>query len=168
VLVRRIVGLPDDEGAPPHIDRLAHYRARVDACASDGSTLDVTPEDKRISPEKNVPLRLGIPSMTVVVQPGAIVWISWDAGDPKKPHCLPCWETAMVTKVIITDMTGGSVEISNGIIKLNGGTKPVARIGDKTAGHLHVESGNAGPYPIVGSTQNAVDSIAEGNTTVLA
>jgi hypothetical protein len=167
-LVRRIVGLSDVEGAPPVIDRLAHYRARVDACAVDGATLDVTPEDKRISPEKNVPLRLGIPSMTIVVQPGAIVWLGFDGGDPRKPHCLPCWETAMVTKVIITDMAGGSIEISNGIIKLNNGTKPVSRVGDHTAGHVHVESGNAGPYPIVGSTIIAVDQMAEGNTTVLA
>lgn len=100
-LIREIVGLPTDEGKPPQLDRLAHYRARVDACAADGSTLDVTPEDKRISPEKNVPLRVGVPGSYAVVASGAIVWLGWDGGDPKKPHCLPAWESATVTKLVM-------------------------------------------------------------------
>jgi hypothetical protein len=118
VLVRRIVGLPDDEGQPPHVDRLAHYRARVDTCASDGSTLDVTPEDKRISAEKNVPLRVGVPGSTAVIQPGAIVWLGWDAGNPAKPHCLPCYESANVTKLVFTDVAGDSIELSNGTVTI--------------------------------------------------
>lgn len=100
-LVRRIVGLPDDEGKPPQIDRLAHYRARVDLCAADGSTLDITPEDPRISPEKNVRLLVGVPGQTAIIQPGAIVWLGWDAGNPARPHCLPCFESASVIKLVL-------------------------------------------------------------------
>lgn len=91
-LIRKVLGLPEDDGAPPDLVRLGLYRARVDACASDGSTLDVTPEDKRISPEKNVPVRVGIPGAVAVVQAGAIVLLGWERGDPGRPYCVPSWE----------------------------------------------------------------------------
>lgn len=101
-LIRRIVGLPEDEGTPPDLMRLGLYRARVDACASDGSTMDVTPEDKRISPEKSVPVRVGVPGSYAVVQTGATVLLGWERGDPARPYCVPSWESgATVTKLVI-------------------------------------------------------------------
>lgn len=101
-MIREIVGLPADPGSPPDIMRLGLYRSRVDVCQSDGSACDVTPDDKRISPEKNVPVRVGIPGAVAVVAPGAIVLLGWTGGDPSKPYCVPSWESgATVTKVII-------------------------------------------------------------------
>jgi len=156
-LVREIVGLPFDEGKPPIIDLLALYRARVDVCASDGSTVDVTPEDTRLSPRKNVMVRVGIPGAVAVVQAGAIVLLGWERGDPKRPYAVPSWEAgATVTTLKLNATT----------IILNSGTNHVARVGDATSGHVHVESGMAGPYPVSGSTASATDTIAENGGTV--
>ena len=99
-LVRKIVGMPADEGQPPQIDRLANYRARVDVCTADGSKVDVTPEDTRIPAKKNVPLRTPA-GYVAVLQPGAIVWVGWDRGDPAKMHALPVFESATCAKIQI-------------------------------------------------------------------
>lgn len=90
--IRAAVGLPDDPGSPPDLMRLGLYRARVDKCASDGSTLDVTPEDKRISPEKNVKFCVPIAGAVIVMQTGAIVHLGWEGGDPGKPYCAPMFD----------------------------------------------------------------------------
>lgn len=80
--------------------RLGLYPANVDSCASDGSTCDVTPADKRISAEKNVKVRVGIPSTVAVVSPGATVLLGWERGDPGSPYCMPGWGIgATVTKL---------------------------------------------------------------------
>ncbi len=98
--VRACVGLPDDPGKPPLIDRLAFYRAQVVSASSDGKTLDVKPEDTRISAHQQVPIRVGIPGATAVVTPGAVVMLGWDGGNPKLPYCVPHWESgATVTKL---------------------------------------------------------------------
>jgi hypothetical protein len=100
--IRVLLGLPADPGQPPDLMRLGLYRARVDVCANDGSTVDLTPDDKRISPEKNVPVRVGVPGLVAVVSPGAIVLLGWDGGDPSKAYCVPSWEAgATVTKLIV-------------------------------------------------------------------
>lgn len=99
---RAAVGLPADPGEPPDLMRLGMYRARVDSAAADGSTLDVTPDDKRIAPEKGAPLRVGIPGAVAIVQPGAIVMLGWERGDSSKPYCEPSWESgATVLKLQI-------------------------------------------------------------------
>lgn len=104
--VRGALGLPADPGAPPDLMRLGLYRARVDAVAADGSTLDVTPEDKRISAEKGVPVRVGIPGAVAVVQAGAVVLLGWERGDPGRPYCVPSWESgATVTKLVLKAST---------------------------------------------------------------
>lgn len=120
-LVRKVLGMPEDEGEPPQIDRLAHYRARVDVCAADGSTVDVTPEDTRIAPKKNVPLRVGIPGSYAVVQSGAIVWVGWDRGDPAKMHAVPTWESATVTKLVLkaTTVYLGDESGTDALVKLS-------------------------------------------------
>lgn len=101
-VVRKIVGLPADPTQPPDLMRLGLYPARVDNCASDGSTCDVTPTDKRISAEKNVTVRVGIPGAVAVVSPGAIVLLGWERGDPGAPFCIPAWSLgATITKLEI-------------------------------------------------------------------
>ena len=101
-VVRAIVGLPVDPGEPPDLMRLGLYRARVDTCANDGSTVDVTPEDKRISPEKGVNVRVGVPGSYAAIGPGAVVHLGWVGGDPAKPYCAPIWDIgASVTKFVI-------------------------------------------------------------------
>lgn len=100
-VVRAIVGMPDDEGQPPLYDRMAFYRAKVAACANDGSTCDLQPEDSRFPSMKNVPVRVGVPGLQAVVQPGAVVLLGWERGDPARPYCEPSWESgAGVTQLI--------------------------------------------------------------------
>jgi hypothetical protein len=101
-VVRVLLGLPADPGEPPDLMRLGLYRATVQACASDGSTCDVQTEDTRISGEKNVKVRVGVPGLSAVVQPGAVVLLGWERGDPGRPYCVPSWEDgATVTQLII-------------------------------------------------------------------
>lgn len=100
--VRAALGMPRDPGDPPDIMRLGLYRARVDSCAQDGSAMDVTPDDKRIPPAKNVPVRVGAAGLVAVVSPGAMVLIGWERGDPERPYCVPSWESgATVQKLVV-------------------------------------------------------------------
>jgi hypothetical protein len=120
-VVRAALGLPADPGAPPDLLRLGLYRARVDAAASDGSKLDVTPEDTRISPEKNVPLRVGIPGAVHIAKQGDVVLLGWERGDPARPYCAPHWETgATISKLtlnvgsqtLVMDDNAGNVQVN--------------------------------------------------------
>jgi len=100
--VRAAVGMSNVPGEAPDLMRLGLYRATVTACASDGSTLDVTPTDARISPEKNVRFLVGIPGAVMTVQPGGVVHLGWERGDPLLPYCVPAWESgATVTKLVL-------------------------------------------------------------------
>jgi len=100
--IRVLLGLPADPGQPPDLMRLGLYRARVDVCQSDGQHCDVTPDDKRLSAEKNVPVRVGIPGAQAAVAPGAVVLLGWERGDPARPFCVPSWESgATVLQLIL-------------------------------------------------------------------
>lgn len=104
-LVRIALGLDEEPGKPPQIDQLAFYRAEVKACASDGSTVDLQPEDSRIKGHQQVPVRTGVPGLVAVVQPGAIVHLGWIGGDPSKPVAVPIWESATTTKLVLAATT---------------------------------------------------------------
>lgn len=97
--IRSLIGLPLDPGQPPDLMRLGMYRATVMACASDGSTCDVQPEDSRIAGAKSVPVRVGVPGLQAVVQQGAIVLLGWERGDPSRPYCVPHWESTTPIKL---------------------------------------------------------------------
>ena len=100
--VRAALGMPRDPGDPPDLMRLGLYRARVDSCGQDGAAMDVTPDDERIPPAKNVPVRSPLPGAVVVVQTGAYVLIGWERGDPERPYCVPSWESgAQASKIVL-------------------------------------------------------------------
>jgi hypothetical protein len=104
--VRIVLNLPPTDDGTLRIDRLALYRAEVKVASNDGKTVDVAPEDKRVEPHQGVPLRTGIPGATAVVQPGAIVLLGWEAGDPSRPYAVPSWENgATVTKLVLKAQT---------------------------------------------------------------
>jgi len=101
-VIRAALKLPVDPGEPPDLMRLGLYEARVDVCATDGSTLDVTPNDKRLPPAKGVKLKAGIPGAVATVQAGAVVLLGWERGDPGSPYCVPCWSSgATVVKLVL-------------------------------------------------------------------
>lgn len=70
--------------AVPHIDYLALYRATV--LAQSGNSVDVQPEDQRIPQMTSVPLRHGLPAVSLQVAPGSTVLIGWMNADPLKPY----------------------------------------------------------------------------------
>jgi hypothetical protein len=98
-LVRAALGLTDSP--VPSIMRLGRYRCTVTAQNADG-TVDLTPDDTRISAEKNVVVHVSPPGASWQVQPGAIAWMGWTGGDPSKPYCTPDYEAgAVVTKLVL-------------------------------------------------------------------
>jgi len=103
----------------PRIERLQLARARVDAVASDGSTVDVTPESDRLSPMQKVPLRQT--AARAIVKTGSRVLLAWEGGTSGGVVALPVWDDgATFTKVAI-DADG---------MTLNSGTKGGARVDD--------------------------------------
>lgn len=97
----------------PVLDRLALYRARVDAAASDGSTVDVTPESARLSPMQKVRMRHGPAVGSVKV--GAAVLIGWEAGDVGRVYARPDYEAGaafsnvdLVADLVNLGAAGGS------------------------------------------------------------
>lgn len=131
-LVRLALGLPSDPTSLPRVDRLAQYRAEVKTAATDGSTVDVAPEDARLPPMQGVPLRVAIPGLTVVAKAGSVVLIGWERGDPSRPYAVPSWE-----------QTGGvcsSLTFEADAINLvSSGAKAAARKGDAVnLGDCHV------------------------------
>lgn len=144
---RALLGLRDGDAVD--LWRLGLYPARVDACAADGSTVDLTPLDDRVatsmSGAQGIPLRQPIPNCKVQVQAGAICRLGWDGGDPGRPYALPTWDAGgSFTSLTITGgdvtITGGAIAISAGVgqsVKVNGGGRKVAANTDL-----------AGPYPV--------------------
>lgn len=107
--VRWALGLREPSGNTPgdpeELWRLGLYRARVDKCATDGSAVDVTPEDPRLSPMQSIPLRSPFPGAVTVVSAGAIVLVGWERGEQTRPYALPLWESGSATKVTIPATT---------------------------------------------------------------
>jgi hypothetical protein len=146
-MVRAIVGLPKDSGAPPRIDKLALYPATVKSASSDGKTLDIQPADPRLSGMQAVPLRVGVPGSIAVVQPGATVLLGWERGDPLRPYCVPAWDAgATVTKLVLAASTVYIGEES-GAEEIPLGQKLLQRIQDiesKFDSHVHTGTTTSG------------------------
>jgi hypothetical protein len=152
-VIRAALGMPTDPGSPPDLMMLGLYRATVNSAASDGSTLDVTPEDTRIPPAKNVPMRVGIPGAVVVVQAGSVVLIGWERGDPARAYCVPSWESgASVTKLVFpaTTVYLGAESGSNFVALAN---LVKARLDTIQAAHdSHEHTAPSGGGPTTGNT----------------
>lgn len=103
----------------PRLDRLALYPARVVAQSADKTRLDLQPDDVRIPPCAGVPIRHGLPGVTVTVTAGARVLLGYAGGDPAQPYAA-LWEAGSVVS-----------------ISVNGGSTRVARVGDTVASHTH-------------------------------
>jgi hypothetical protein len=89
--IRAAFGLDPKPGVPPDILHLGLYPAKVDKCAADGSTCDVTPADTRISARQNVRVLRGVPGSSAAVDADAIVLLGFAGGDPSQPYVMPLW-----------------------------------------------------------------------------
>jgi hypothetical protein len=80
---------------------LTTYSAQVIRQAADG-TLDLLVDDLRLQSQglQGVPIRHGLPGVTVEVPAGERVLLAFDGGDPAKPHAM-LWHEGQVTKVRI-------------------------------------------------------------------
>ncbi len=119
-----------------HLDYFALYPAKLVSQNEDG-TLELKPDDSRLPGVSKVPIRYGIPGVTVKVASGARVLLGFEGGDPQQPVAT-LWEKGSVTEMTIDASTD---------IKVNGGSKAVARQGDSVhAGYL---TGKADKVPVV-------------------
>jgi hypothetical protein len=92
-----------------------HYPCSVQG--QDGMTLDLLPDDEAIRGPgglQGVPIRHGLPGVSVMVKPGARVLLGFEAGDPRKPYA-SLWESD--PGVVLAVM-------------LPGDKRPIARKGD--------------------------------------
>jgi len=80
---------------------LTLYSAKVIRQAADG-TLDLLPDDLRLQSSglQGVPIRHGLPGVTVEVPAGETVLLGFDSGDPARPYAA-LWHAGQVTKVRI-------------------------------------------------------------------
>ena len=87
---------------------LGQYTATVIRQAADG-TLDLMPDDLRLQSSglQGVPIRHGLPGVTVEVPAGERVLLGFDSGDPAKPYAA-LWHEGQVTRVRI----GGSEPVA--------------------------------------------------------
>ena len=108
-----------------YVDYFAQYPARVVSQNTNG-TLELQINDVRFPGLSAVPIRYGIPGVSVKVAPGSQVAVEFAGGRASAPIAT-IWATNSVTELRVTATT----------IILNNGTQPVARVGDM-----------AGPYPI--------------------
>ena len=137
------------------IDALAWYPAKVVTQHAD-QTLDVKPDEKRLPSMSHVPLRYALPGLSVKVQGGARVLVGFEGGDLRHPIAT-LWEGE------------GLQEIA-----FDGGTQPVARVGDTVS--LSIPPGTSltgllSGQPFTGTFMAPVQltgTILTGNTKVRA
>lgn len=110
-------------------DYHALYPAKVIAQNGDG-TLELKPEDETMPGVSRVPIRVGIPGVSVTVKPSARVLMGFEAGDPQRPIAT-LWDTAAVEKIemnaAVVDMRAGKGRsiACNGDMVMVPSTKPI-------------------------------------------
>lgn len=77
----------------------AKYRSRVVSQLADGS-LEAVPDDATIPGESSVPIRTGLPGVTLKVPAGTRVQIGFEGGDPSKPVA-ELWAEGMADEVTL-------------------------------------------------------------------
>jgi hypothetical protein len=84
---------------------LGLYSAQVVRQAADG-TLDLMPADDRLRAQglQAIPIRHGLPGVTVEVPAGEFIQLGFDGGDPSKPYA-SLWHAGQATKIVFGDMT---------------------------------------------------------------
>lgn len=111
--------------ADPFLLYRCMYRAKLKAQSTDRLRVDVQPEDPLLPPMSNIPLRHGIPGLTVSVSAGAMLMVGWENGRPDRPFAA-LWGNPTTTGAAnaaadgggngaVTSITIGSAEIKLGV-----------------------------------------------------
>lgn len=132
------------------IDYLASYTCKVVSQNSDG-TLELIPDDVRLSPMSNVPIYYGIPGVVSKVNPGSRCLVAFAGGDPRGkmvtgwPASSVSEMTLQATETNLSTGIGSTINIGSidpsSAINIGGATALVARMGDQVIG-------TAGPFPL--------------------
>lgn len=113
------------------IDYLAAYPCRVVKQNADG-TLELVPDDARLSSYSKVPIRYGVPGVSATIAAGARVLLEFAGADPQKPIAT-VWESASVTQINIVTGAGATINIGGATstaINLGAALQIVARATD--------------------------------------
>ncbi len=73
--------------AAPRVDFFARYEAKVIRQSPVDDSLELVPDDERVAPISDVPIRVPAPGFRVLVAPLSKVLLGWEGGDPQRPFC---------------------------------------------------------------------------------
>jgi len=152
----------------PRLDPLALYPARVVSQGDDG-TVDVKPDAAKLGAGlAMVPIRHGLPGVTVRVKAGARVLLGFEGGDITRPFAA-LWEAGGLESLTIE--ASGKVIVKAPVVCLGDeeGAQPLARVGDLVEvalPPLAPFSGTIGGAPATGAitfTDTALGFISSGS-----
>lgn len=131
------------------VDYLALYPARVVAQDGDGGSLDVVPDDPRVTVPRGLPYRT-LAGVAITVPSGTRCHVGFEGGDPSKPY-VALWELGDVTKLVLA-----------------GGTHRAAREGDGVSASPTLAAWIASVSTATGTTPPAgnIGAIANGSNTL--
>jgi hypothetical protein len=92
--------------ALPTLDYYALYRGKV--VTQSGDKVDVIPDDSRIPDMSAIPIKLGLPGVSIQITPGAYVLIGWEGGDSQRPYVM-VWETG--ANVVSLTLRAAKIEL---------------------------------------------------------
>lgn len=108
-------------------DYHALYPAKIVAQTADG-LLELQPDDPRFPGMTGVPIRPGIPGVSVKVDSGKRVLVGFEGGDPRRPVAT-LWEADSVKELVITGTVKVTVNCPDVRLGDDSGA-PIARLGD--------------------------------------
>ena len=125
-LIRALV----DRFVSPRIDPLAFYDAEVKAMNDDG-TVDLKPDSSRWGTGlSRVPIRHGLPGVTVKVKRGARVRLAFAGGDERQPF-VSLWDPGSLDTLTIEADTKILLRSPSTVVaQTEAAAKRVARMGD--------------------------------------
>jgi hypothetical protein len=136
----------------PQIDYHGLYRAQILAQSTDKRTVDVRPDDARFPQMSGVPIRHGLPGVTVQITPGAYVLVGWMGADPLKTYCAVWEDNAQPISITITNIAGDSITLSGGQVTIKAAGVQVVQASPTT-----LALGLIGSLPVL--VQGAFDSM---------
>lgn len=114
----------------PRLDPLACYPATVVSQGDDG-TVDLKPDSRRFGVGlAAVPIRHGLPGVSVRVRVGARVLLGFEGGDPQRPYCA-LWEAGGLESITVEASAKILLKAPSVIAaEVEANARRVARMGD--------------------------------------